>query len=690
MSDVTLRGILIFHHRTATIRHLTFFAIVASYNILPETLIPHDTISQIFDAARVEEVVADFVALKRRGSNFTGLCPFHNERTPSFHVSPTKGIYKCFGCGKAGNSVNFVMEHEKFTYPEALRYLAKKYNIEIQEEAETAEQVAEKSAREGLMAITDFAAKFFADQLFNTDEGLSVGLSYFHGRSFSDETIREFQLGYSPEAWDSLSKEALKNGFSSDMLEKSGLSIKKDDRLYDRFRGRVMFPIHSQAGRVIGFGGRIMTSDKTRPKYVNSPESEIYNKSKVLYGISFAKHAIAANDMCYLVEGYTDVISMYRAGVQNVVSSSGTSLTVDQIRLIKRYTPNITILYDGDPAGIKASFRGIDMILEQGMNVKVVLFPDGEDPDSYARTRRGAEVQEFIQQNAKDFIHFKIDLLLSETGRDPLKRVAVLKDFIESISLIPDQLTRLAYVKESADRMQMDEKAILNELNKLLRKKFTQKSGATPTESDAIDDLFAPEPAEQQQESFDALSTEDIEREIIRQLLLYGDVEIETNYPDPETGEPVNNKVKAASFIINDIKADELDFSNAQYQQIFNTCVDELKKSPDIDYRKLTNHPDNTVSGPVIDLIATKYTFSPNWEKRKIRLLQEHEVLDFLIPNSILSFKSKRVRQILRELLEKIKTAESDDISIDLQKQFMNAKRIANLIDGGQLGRTIV
>jgi DNA primase len=653
-------------------------------------LIPQSTITEIFDAARVEEVVADFVALKKRGSNYTGLCPFHNERTPSFHVSPTKGIYKCFGCGKAGNSVNFVMEHEKFTYPEALRYLAKKYNIEIQEEAESAEQIAEKSAREGLMAVADFAAKFFADQLFNTDEGLSVGLSYFHGRSFSDDTIHEFQLGYSPEEWDAFSKNALKNGFSAEMLEKSGLSINKDGKLYDRFRGRVMFPIHSQAGRVIGFGGRIMSSDKTRPKYVNSPESEIYNKSKVLYGISFAKHAIAANDMCFLVEGYTDVISMYRAGVQNVVSSSGTSLTVDQIRLIKRYTPNITILYDGDPAGIKASFRGIDMILEQGMNVKVVLFPDGEDPDSYARTRRGVEVQEFIKENAKDFIHFKIDLLLSETGRDPLKRVAVLKDFIESISLIPDQLTRLAYVKESADRMQMDETAILNELNKLLRKKFSQRSGATTYESDEIDNLFAPEPAAQQQDSFDALDTEDIEREIIRQLLLYGDDEIETNHPDPITGEPIKNKVKAAGFIIHDIKADELDFSNTQFQLIFDTCANELKSSVDIDYRKLTNHPDNSISGPVIDLIATKYTFSPNWEKRKIRLLQEHEVLDFLIPNSILSFKSKRVRQILKELLEKIKTAESDEISTELQKQYINAKRIANLIDGSQLGRTIV
>jgi DNA primase len=451
-----------------------------------------------------------------------------------------------------------------------------------------------------------------------------------------------------------------------------------------------MFPIHSQAGKVIGFGGRIMTSDKTRPKYVNSPESEIYNKSKVLYGISFAKHAIAANDMCFLVEGYTDVISMYRAGVQNVVSSSGTSLTVDQIRLIKRYTPNITILYDGDPAGIKASFRGIDMILEQGMNVKVVLFPDGEDPDSYARTRRGAEVQEFIQQNAKDFIHFKIDLLLSETGRDPLKRVAVLKDFIESISLIPDQLTRLAYVKESADRMQMDEKAILNELNKLLRKKFTQKSGSTPTEAEELDNLFAPEPAEQQQDAFDRLNTDYQENEIMRQLLLYGDDKIETNHSDPHTGVLVKNEVKVANFIINDFTTDELDFSNPLYQQIFELCLNELKIKQNIDYRKLTNHPNNEISITVINLIAIKYTFSPNWEKRKIRLQQEHEVLDSLIPRSVLSFKSKRVHQIMRDLLEKIKTAQSSDDATNLQKQFMNAKRIANLIDGGQLGRTIV
>jgi len=666
-----------------------FFCYFAFLKISQAILIPHNTIQLIFDSARVEEVVGDFVALKRRGANLTGLCPFHNERTPSFYVSPAKGIYKCFGCGKAGNSVNFVMEHEKFTYPEALKYLAKKYNIEIQEQEETAEEVAEKTAREGLLAISEFAAKFFADQLFNTDEGLSVGLSYFHGRSFSDDTIKEFQLGYSPDAWDALSKHALNSGYSIDMLEKSGLSIQKEGKLYDRFRGRVMFPIHSQAGKVIGFGGRIMTTDKTKPKYVNSPESEIYNKSKVLYGIFYAKHAIAANDMCFLVEGYTDVISMYRAGVQNVVSSSGTSLTVDQIRLIKRYTPNITILYDGDPAGIKASFRGIDMILEQGMNVKVVLFPDGEDPDSYARTRRGAEVQEFIQQNAKDFIHFKIDLLLSETGRDPLKRVAVLKEFIESISLMPDRLTRLAYVKESADRMQMDESAILSELNKLLRKKFAQKSGADEQETEMIENLSEIIPAEQQQ-SFDTLATEDIEKEIIRQLLLYGDEDIKTTATDPLSGEPVESSIKAALFIVHDIASDELSFSNEGYQKIFNECAGSVKDNQSLDYRRLTNHPDNTISGPIIDLIATKYTFSPNWEKKKIRLLQEFEVLDFLIPNSILSFKSKRVRQIMKELMDQIKNAQSDEEIDLLQKQYMSAKRIANVIDGEQLGRTIV
>ena len=651
-------------------------------------MIPHPVIEAILDASRIEEVGGDFVSLKKRGSNLIGLCPFHNEKTPSFHVSPVKGIYKCFGCGKAGNSVNFVMEHEKFTYPEALKYLAKKYHIEVQEEQESQEQILEKTAREGLSLLSEFASRFFAEQLTLTDEGKSVGLSYFHERGFSDDTIQKFQLGYCHEEWDHFTKHALKNGYSLEMLEKTGLTINKDGKQYDRFRGRVMFPIHSQAGRVIGFGGRIMSSDKTKPKYVNSPESEIYNKSKVLYGIAFAKNAIAANDMCFLVEGYTDVISLHQAGIQNVVASSGTSLTTDQIRLIKRYTPNITILYDGDPAGIKASFRGIDMILEQGMNVKVVLFPDGEDPDSYARTRRSQEVTDFISKNSKDFINFKIDLLLKETGSDPIKRVAVLKDFIESISLIPDRLTRLAYVRESAHQMEMDERAVLSELNKILRKRISQKTGASEEEAVQLEpppELFAPE----QDEAFDKLNTEWQEKEIIRQLLLFGEENIQIDYKD-EAGKAQKMETKVASFIISDITNDGITFSNPLYQKIFEAGSKILDQLRELDYRKLTNHPDNDITTAVIDLIATKYTFSPNWEKRQIRLALENEILDQHIPHCLLSFKAKRVRQIMKEIEEKIKNASTLEEQLDLMGLYKNVQNAANQIDSGKLGRTII
>lgn len=651
-------------------------------------MIPANTIQVILDTVRIEEVVSDFVALKKRGSNMIGLCPFHNERTPSFSVSPVKGIYKCFGCGKAGNSVNFVMEHEKFTYPEALRYLAKKYNIDVVEEQESEESIAEKSARESLFVITEFASKYFADQLWNTDKGKSIGLSYFRGRGFSDDTIIKFQLGYSSDEWDAFTQHALREGYSAEMLEKSGLSINKENRLYDRYRDRVIFPIHSQSGKVIGFGGRIMTADKTKPKYVNSPESEIYNKSKSLFGIFFAKHAIAANDVCFLVEGYTDVISLHQAGIQNVVSSSGTSLTTDQIRLIKRYTPNITILYDGDPAGIKASFRGIDMILEQGMNVKVVLFPDGEDPDSFAQKHRSSEVQEFITQNAKDFIHFKIDLLLKETGNDPLKKVAILKEFIESISLMPDRLTRLAYVKESATRMQMDEQAILSELNKLIRKKHQQRTG-TEVEEEAYAEEEIIQPV-LQPDSFDPLNTDEQEKEIIRQLLMYGDESININVPG-EQGEPVTAAVKVAKLITDDIAHDDISFKNELFQKIFNICREEIIALPDLDYKKLTNHTDPEISSTVISLIANKYTFSPNWlEKLQIRLVQEKDALDRLVPNSLLAFKEKRLRQMMRDFADQIKATEDETERERLQMLHMQMHKLFRLISGSELGRTIV
>jgi DNA primase len=436
-------------------------------------VIPQETIQRIIDTAQISEVVSDFVSLKRSGSNLTGLCPFHDEKTPSFFVSPSKGIFKCFGCGKAGNPISFVMEHEKYTYPEALRYLAKKYGIPIEETVETEQQIAERTEKESIYLVTEFALKFFKKQLWETDEGKSVGLSYFRERGFNDSVIEKFELGYSPNAWDALTKAALENGYSKEVLEKSGLSTSKNDKMFDRFRGRVIFPIYNQSGKVIGFGGRTLSTDKNQAKYLNSPETLIYNKSSTLYGLNIAKHAIVANDMCYLVEGYTDVLSMYQSGIQNVVASSGTSLTTDQIRLIKRYSQNVTVMYDGDDAGIKASFRGIDMILEQGLNVKVLLFPNGEDPDSFAKNKRDEEIKEYIKSNIQDFIAFKMDLLMTDVNaNDPIKKVSLLKEFINSIAVIPDRLTRLAYVQLVAEKMQIDDRVVMSEVNKALNKKI--------------------------------------------------------------------------------------------------------------------------------------------------------------------------------------------------------------------------
>lgn len=651
-------------------------------------MIPHDTIGLIMDTVRIEEVVGDFVSLKRRGSNLIGLCPFHSERTPSFSVSPVKGIYKCFGCGKAGNAVNFVMEHEKFTYPEALRYLAKKYHIEIQEEAESAEEIAAKSEREGLFAVSEFAQKFFSDQLLNTDEGKSVGLSYFRGRGFSDDSIIRFQLGYSPDEWESFTKLALANGYSREMLDKSGLSIVKDDKVYDRFRSRVIFPIHSQAGRVIGFGGRILGSDKSKAKYVNSPESEIYNKSKVLYGIAFARNAIAANDMCYLVEGYTDVISMHQAGIQNVVASSGTSLTVDQIKLIKRYTPNITILYDGDPAGIKASFRGIDMILEQGMNVKVVLFPDGEDPDSFARTRRSNEVTQFIQQSAKDFIRFKIELLLDETGNDPLKKVSIIKEFIESIALIPDRLTRMAYVKESAERMKMDEGVILNELNKILRNKFRKQADMTREELDAA--LPEPEPIPAEQPStLDLTSTEFQERDIVRLLLAYGSRQIKMYHLAEGRSEPEEVITTVAEFIVNDLRNDGLELTFEVYARVFREFEKMVDSETPVKAEMMIQHPDPVIARCAVDLLATPYELH-DWSKRRIHipLEEDEDVLGRAVTSSLLAFKARRIEQLLADTAKEIKSPEPDTDIMMLMSRYKELK-IINAQINKQLGRII-
>ncbi|HQO87129.1 MAG TPA: DNA primase, partial [Bacteroidia bacterium] len=437
-------------------------------------MIPKETVELIIETSRIEEVVGDFVSLKKRGANLLGLCPFHNEKTPSFTVSPAKGIYKCFGCGKAGDSVRFMMEHEAFTYPEALRYLAEKYKITIEETIPTVEEIQKQDERESLFVLYSFAQKFFSEKLFNTEEGRAIGLSYFNERGFNEAVIEKFQLGYAPDQWDALSQAVTENKFNRQLYEKSGLAVVKEQeqdsqKVYDRFRGRVIFPIHNLSGRVIAFGARQLANDPKSPKYINSPETDIYHKSKSLYGISFARKSIIQHDECFLVEGYTDVVSLFQAGVENVVASSGTSLTPEQIRLIARFTGNITILYDGDPAGIKASLRGIDLILEEGLNVKVVLFPDGDDPDSFARKNSTIQLIDYISKNAVDFIGFKTSLLLEEVANDPVRKAALIRDIVESISRIPDGIKRSLYTSQCATQMDVPEQVLITELNKIRR-----------------------------------------------------------------------------------------------------------------------------------------------------------------------------------------------------------------------------
>jgi len=639
-------------------------------------LINKETIQSIIETARIEEVVGEFVVLKKRGVNLLGLCPFHTEKTPSFTVSASKGIYKCFGCGKAGNSVNFLMEHEHLTYPEALRYLAKKYFIEIEEEHETPEQLLAQSEKESLLHVTAFAQTFFTKTLLESDEGKAIGLSYFRERGFDDKTIEKFQLGYSPEQWDGLTKSAIENGYKLEYLVTTGLTISKDERNYDRFRSRVMFPIHNLTGRVIGFGGRTLSTDKTKPKYVNSPESEIYHKSNVLYGLSFAKTAIIAHDNCCLVEGYTDVISLHMSGIENVVASSGTSLTVDQIKLIRRYTPNITILYDGDIAGIKASFRGIDMILEEGMNVKIVLFPDGEDPDSYARKHRPAEVRDFIQDNAVDFIAFKTNLLVGETANDPIKKANLIKEIVGTISLIPDAIIRSVFTRECSATMKIPEQTLINELNKLRRKKSLQKSSAVAEEQEI------PEPTEyiaEQQLVTDDTSTESQEKELLRFLLNYGSQMIEMDTLD-EDGEKLKVNITLAFFILEELSRDKMSFQNEVYQSVLEEYKELSKKDITPDMQYFVNHTDPVKSAAVIELLFNPYELSDNWHlKHKINVTKEDEKLKESAISYVYGLKLRKVDKMISENMDEIKKATSEEEQIKLQqkhKSLMEAKKI--------------
>ena len=634
-------------------------------------MIKPGTIQTIYETAHIEEVVGDFVTLKKRGANYLGLCPFHNEKTPSFSVSPSKGIYKCFGCGKAGNVVGFVMDHEHYSYPEALKYLAKRYSIEIEEEEVTPEMQQELDERESMLNVNSFISNYFITNLTENEEGRSIGLSYLKERGFRDSTIEKFTLGYAIDNWEDYSKHALENGYKKEVLVGTGLSIEKDDKLLDRFRGRVIFPIHNLTGRVIGFGGRILSSDKSKAKYLNSPESDIYNKSKVLYGLYQARNAIVKLDNCYLVEGYTDVISFHQAGFENVVASSGTSLTVDQIKLISRYTQNITILFDGDPAGLKASFRGIDLILEQGLNVKIVLFPEGDDPDSYARNHTSSETESFLKESAVDFIKFKTGLLKEETEGDPAGRTQLIKDIVLTISKIPDGISRSVYVKECSVLLDVREQTLMNELNKLLRQKFRKKHipSADPPPREYI------EPAPKQVE-VDPLDVSFLENDLSRLLIQYGEVTVSVKDEEDKT-----HDIKISDFIISDLENDGLKAEDPIFQKI----MDEFKQSTNGDdllgTNYFTNNSDPLISSKSIELISTPYELSDNWEKNKIFVKKEEDDLFHFALQLLMSYKSRLISKKLKSITEQMKNNADEAEVFLLQQEFFELKKLANLID---------
>lgn len=645
-------------------------------------LIPKETIDKIFETSKIEEVVGDFVSLRKRGVNMLGLCPFHKEKTPSFTVSPAKNIFKCFGCGKGGGPVDFIMEHEQMTYPEALRYLAKKYGIRIEEKEQTADDIARMNERESLFHVTGFANDFFQEQLHNTEEGRAIGLSYLLERGLRADIIKKFQVGYAPEAWDSLTKKALENGYKPEFLEKTGLSIFKEERQYDRFRARIVFPIFSIANRVIAFGGRILDSTKSAAKYVNSPESEIYHKSNVLYGLNMARAEIAKQNVCYLCEGYMDVISMHQAGIENVVASSGTSLTTEQIRLIKRYSPNITILYDGDPAGIKASFRGIDMILEEGMNVRIVLFPEGEDPDSFARSRTAEEMQDFIRTHAADFITFKTGLLLKETSNDPIKKAELVREIIASIALIPENITREAYVKQCASLMDMEEATLVYSLNQARRNIFKQKKKKEAAAAERQGDDASPEipvlPDIKEQFIETKADNRYIrERDIVRLLVLHGNKPFSFSLEDEE-GVKQTYDTTVSEFILNDLELDEITFENPLFRIIheyFSTCR-EQEVQPDSN--ALIQHEDAAIRSLVVDLISVRHTINiDRWEQRRSYTKTEEEILEYACTHALLAFKAYLISQQLTEAATALRNIPADDTD----SQFQQLKTILELTE---------
>ncbi|MFO7658484.1 MAG: DNA primase [Bacteroidales bacterium] len=615
-------------------------------------MIDRQTIEKIFSAADIAEVIGEFVNLKRSGQNYKGLSPFTNEKTPSFFVSPSKGIFKCFSSGIGGNVVTFLMEHEKLSYPEALKFLAKKYNIEIAEKEESDEERQHKDDRESMLAINLFAQKLFSENLNNTEEGKAIGLSYFHERAFREDIIEKFQLGYSREQKDAFTKTALHNGYKLEYLEKTGLTIKKDDYTFDRFHGRVMFPIHSLSGQILGFGGRILKSDGKTAKYLNSPESEIYHKSNILYGLYFARQSIIKLDKCYLVEGYTDVISMHQAGIENVAASSGTSLTIDQIRLIKRFTKNITVLYDGDEAGIKASLRGVDLILEEGLNVKVVLFPDNEDPDSFSKKNSTSEFQEYILKSESDFITFKTRLLIKDASSDPVRRATLINDVVHSVAVIPDGITRTVYIRECSKILDVDERVLYTEIRKIRRKnaeqKFKTELKSTYYDQDDLKPEFLPD--KNAESNF-------IEKDIIRLLLNYGNREV-IKALDSEGIEQI---LVVAKYIISEIDNDDLEFKDNTLNQVYNEIRTLINEGNQIDEKYFLFHPEDQIARICVDLLTSTYQLSKIWQKHESYVETEDMKLNEIVPETISAFKNQKVLLLIKDTEKQLKIAQDTD-----------------------------
>ncbi|MFT6746470.1 MAG: DNA primase [Glaciecola sp.] len=681
-------------------------------------MIPKETIDKIIDEARIEEVVGDFVSLKKKGANLLGNCPFHNEKTPSFTVSPVKGIYKCFGCGEAGNSVNFLMRHESITYPESLRQLAKKYNIEIVEDALTEEQKQKQDKREKMFLLTQFASDYYAKNLLDSEEGKLIGYSYFKEREISDEMIERFTLGYSLEQRDGLTKQAIEKGYSESILKDCGLCIQKEGRKpIDRFYGRVIFPIQNLSGRVLGFGARTLSTEKKIAKYLNSPETEIYHKSKVLYGLYQSKRRISQDDNCYLVEGYTDVISLHQKGIDNVVSSSGTSLTEDQIKLIKRFTPNITILFDGDAAGIKASFRGIDMLLKEDMNVKVVLFPEGEDPDSFARNNSTFDLENFLRDNAQDFIQFKCSVLMQDVGDDPFKKAELIKNIVQSVSLISDNITRSVYVKEAATLLEIEEQTLLNELVSIRGARRGSENRLPANERNSIPDFPSPlvsnnfqTQEEQQEVESGAIQKRQhvSEREVIRLLVLWGhmtlifslktdedpllneeqNIEEETDESEVEK-DPEEIELSVAEYIINDLDLDELSMHDPIYQEILTVFKERLLQDEIPTEKYFMKNANPKVVRTVIEISEEKYELSENWKKHLIYIPLEVDQLKLAIAVACNRLKLEQTIHAIVDIQEKIKSSsEEHPIDIDAEMQGLSKLLAVKKVLSSALGRS--